>query len=134
MGDQFDKKRIERLMYHRAPGNHTYEFAYICDNFVAYLDEYGVRDSSEFTSMIPEYLEYFEIDLREMNGYHHNLVGYLADVQQALGYFLIYLDKLNFLPVPESLKVSEGTRLSVLMFEVEIPNRRQPSFSTMRHA
>lgn len=133
LGDLKDKKRIEHLMFHRAPNNYTVEFAWVCNEYVAYLDEYDVRNVSEFNATIPEFMEHFEIDVCEMNGYRSNIIGYLSDVQEALGYFLIYLDRLDFLPVPESLKVSEGTPMSVLMFEVEIPKRLQFNFSTMRH-
>ena len=134
LGTRLEKEKIERLLIKRQPGVTYYEFAYLCDSLLEKLIDGMAADLFDFDFHLSEFLDDFETDVRETYSLHNaDIRGYLADVGEAMIYFCRYLEQLDFFPAPETLKVMEGSRNTVLLFEVYDPKLPRPTFSTKRN-
>lgn len=134
LGDRYERDKIDKLLMRRSPYVVNYEYAYLCDSFLETLIDQRAKDIFDFEFHLSEFIDDFEMDIRETYGLHRaDLTGYLVDVRDSMSYFLKYLEQVDFLPAPKTAKVMEGSRNTVLLFEVYDPQQPRPTFSTKRH-
>lgn len=114
VGNRRDKKIIERLLI-TGPVPISYDYLYLCVILLEYLVDADIRNNNDFDNILCEYLDSMEIDIEERIGAsREDIKNYSARVEKALQYLKIYLNQLDWIPLPKGIHVKAGRGNTVL--------------------
>lgn len=114
VGNRREKKIIERLLI-SGPVPISYDYLYLCIILLEYLIDADIKNNNDFDNILCEYLDSMEIDIEERIGASQaDIKDYSARVKKALQYLKLYLNQLDWIPLPRGIHLKAGRGNTVL--------------------
>lgn len=114
VGNRREKKIIERLLI-SGPVPISYDYLYLCIILLEYLIDADIKNNNDFDNILCEYLDSMEIDIEERIGASQaDIKDYSARVEKALQYLKLYLNQLDWIPLPRGIHLKAGRGNTVL--------------------